>query len=174
MAVNSIDLKYAAAGDLAKVRSLIESGADPNSADESGSGTLLGIRTSKFPILLGENEELVNPGTHGKAFALYLQAQLALLGYSTPFVCCEDWGWWVEILLPEKVVGLSCYRHHEKNEICDFVCTASPESDRVWSWRRFRTIDIGNQVDRIVADLIDVFENDSEIEFIGRTDEFPF
>ena len=64
MAVNSIDLKYAAAvGDLAKVRSLIESGADPNSADESGSGTLLGIRTSKFPILLGENEELVNPGT---------------------------------------------------------------------------------------------------------------
>ena len=52
MAVNSIDLKYAAAGDLAKVRSLIESGADPNSADESGSGTLLGFHPAVTACLL--------------------------------------------------------------------------------------------------------------------------
>jgi hypothetical protein len=34
------------------------------------------IRSSKFPILPGEKEELVNDGMYGKALAEYLQAKL--------------------------------------------------------------------------------------------------
>ena len=51
------------------------------------------IRSSKFPILPGEKEELVNEGMYGKALAQYLQAKLTGRGYEAPFVCCEDWGW---------------------------------------------------------------------------------
>lgn len=53
MSSNSTDLKWAAfEGDLEKVRSLIESGANPNSADESGSGTLLNFHPSVTAFLL--------------------------------------------------------------------------------------------------------------------------
>ena len=58
--------------------------------------TFLHIRSAKFPILPGEREEVLNPGTFGKAFAQYLQHELVRLGYRIPFVCSEDWGWWVE------------------------------------------------------------------------------
>ena len=134
----------------------------------------LRIRTSKFPILPDEETELVNEGTYGKAFAQYLQAQLLNEGYSSPFICCEDWGWWVELKLPSKSIGLCCYRHHDENTECDFVCSPSPQSDRVWSWRRFKTIDIGTEIAKLVDVLSHVFTADSDIEFMGLTQEFPF
>jgi hypothetical protein len=34
------------------------------------------IRSTKFPVLPGEKEELVNEGTYGKALAGYLQKKL--------------------------------------------------------------------------------------------------
>ncbi len=50
---NSVDLRWAAfEGDLEKVRSLIESGADPNSAGECGSGTLLSFHPPVIAFLL--------------------------------------------------------------------------------------------------------------------------
>ncbi len=53
MASTSLDLKWAAfEGDLDQVRSLIESGADPNAADENGSGTLLNFHPSVIAFLL--------------------------------------------------------------------------------------------------------------------------
>jgi len=58
------------------------------------------IRSAKFPVLLGEKEELVNEGMYGKALAEYLQAKLRDRGYDAPFICCEDWGWWVELRAP--------------------------------------------------------------------------
>ena len=62
--------------------------------------TFIHIRSTRFPILPGEEEELLNEGTYGKALAEYLQAELAKRGYDAPFVCCEDWGWWVELKAP--------------------------------------------------------------------------
>ena len=53
MATASPDLKWAAfEGNLDKVRSLIESGADPNSSDENGSGTLLNFHPDVTAYLL--------------------------------------------------------------------------------------------------------------------------
>lgn len=134
----------------------------------------LRIQTSKFPVLAGEHEALFNPGTYGKAFAEYLQMQLNQAGYSSPFVCCEDWGWWVEVRLPNMPIGLCCYRHHDQNTQCDFVCSLSVNSDRVWSWRRFRMIGIGKELDQLVTDLEKIFSDDPDINFIGHSSEFPF
>ncbi len=52
---------------------------------------------SRFGILPGEREELVNDGMWGKALAVYLQEKLRERGWDVPLVCCEDWGWWVEV-----------------------------------------------------------------------------
>ena len=131
------------------------------------------IRSSKFPILEGESKEIINPGTYGKAFALYLQSSLMARGYSSPFVCCEDWGWWVELSLPIKSMGLCCYRAHDENNECDFVCSISSEQDKVWSWKKLRFVDIGAEVDELVRVLTQVFDGDDQITLMGVFDDFP-
>ncbi|MEQ8838295.1 MAG: ankyrin repeat domain-containing protein [Lacipirellulaceae bacterium] len=53
MPTNSLELKHAAfAGELDVVRALIESGANPNSVDEYGSGTLLNFHPEVTAFLL--------------------------------------------------------------------------------------------------------------------------
>ena len=52
----------------------------------------LHVRSAGLRILPGEDQELVNEGTYGKACALYLQAQLTARGYAVLFFTCEDWG----------------------------------------------------------------------------------
>jgi hypothetical protein len=55
------------------------------------------IKSAKFPVLPGEEDELVNGGTYDKALAQYVHSELKKRSYRIPFICCEDWGWWVEI-----------------------------------------------------------------------------
>ena len=112
----------------------------------------LHIRSKKFPILKGEEEETINPGTFGKAFAMFIQTILKDAKYDVPFIVCEDWGWWVEIKLPSKSLGITCYREHEKDSECNFVCSPSPEKQKV---------------------LREAFEADPEINFLGESDEMP-
>ncbi|MEN1682082.1 MAG: hypothetical protein AAGJ46_21085 [Planctomycetota bacterium] len=131
------------------------------------------VRSAKFPVLDDESEELVNEGTYGKALALYLQSALRDRGYDTPFVCCEDWGWWVELKLPQKAIGVCCYRLSPEAGISDFVCSPSPESPRMWSWRRFRFVDLSDQIAALRQDLTSILESDPDVEFVGEYDEFP-
>lgn len=133
----------------------------------------LHIRTAKFPVLEGEEDEIVNPGTYGKSFAEFIQQSLDKAGFDVPFICCEDWGWWVEVALPQKRIGITCYRNHDDNRECDFVCSPSPEKNRVWIWSKFRFVDIGDDLEAVVTTLRDAFANDPEIEYLGETDEMP-
>lgn len=133
----------------------------------------LHIRTKKFPVLEGEEEEIVNPGTFGKAFAQYIEAALKQAGYEVPFIVCEDWGWWVEVKLPQKSIGITCYRDHDENTECDFVCSPSPEKDKVWSWSKFRFVDIGPELASLRKTLAEAFASDPEILYLGETDEMP-
>jgi hypothetical protein len=64
----------------------------PDICDSISMGQFILIRSSAFPILPGEEGELVNEGTWGKALAVYLQSRLQERGYDAPFICCEDWG----------------------------------------------------------------------------------
>ena len=87
-------------------------------------GGFIQIKASKFPVLPGEREELVNDGMYGKALAQYLQAKLVDLGYNAPFICCEDWGWWVELRGAPFVFGVCIYSRVGEDGPVDFVCTA--------------------------------------------------
>src|SRR5689334_23615367 len=51
--------RAAAAGDLSEVRRLLDAGADPNSTDEHGSGTLLTFHPAMIEYLLSRG---ANPG----------------------------------------------------------------------------------------------------------------
>jgi hypothetical protein len=132
------------------------------------------IRSSRFPVLPGEADELVNEGTWGKALAVYLQQQLADRGHDTPFVCCEDWGWWVELKSAPLVKGVCIYCDPETDEPRNYVCTDGATSLRKWSWKKFRSIDIQPAVTQVLEELKQIFAADPDVEIVGTTDEFPW
>lgn len=136
-------------------------------------GKFIQIRTAKFPRLPGEDAELVNEGMYGKALALYLQTKLIERGYDAPFVCCEDWGWWVELMGQPFALGVCIYCGPFATEPTEFVCTDGSAGTRQWSWAKFRFIETKPATDRLVADLLAIFADDAEIQVVGATDEFP-
>jgi hypothetical protein len=85
-------------------------------------GKFIHVRSDKFPILPGEDEEIINEGMYGKALAEYLQKELTEVGYTVPFVCAEDWGWWVELSTDPIRSGVSIYALPETDPI-EYVCT---------------------------------------------------
>jgi len=131
------------------------------------------IRSSLFPIIPGEEEELVNDGMYGKALANYLQEHLIGRGYDSPFVCCEDWGWWVDIKGHPFTMGLCVYGVLLDDKSLDLCVQATPEPERRWSWTKFRVIDRAPAVEKLNRDLKDILESDSEISVLGYSDEFP-
>jgi hypothetical protein len=131
------------------------------------------IRSARFPILPGETEELVNEGTYGKALAEYLQTHLQQRGYSVPFICCEDWGWWVEIKGQPFSLGCLVYRASDANEKPEMCVSVSREAGRQWCWARFRVIDSTERVNQLGRDLRSVLSSDPEIEILGEPEEFP-
>ena len=136
-------------------------------------GKFIHIRPSKFPILPGEKEELVNNGMYGKALAEYLQAKLRNRGYDAPFVCCEDWGWWVELKTAPFAFGACIYSGPEEDGPVDFVCTDGAAALRKWSWKRFRFVDTSLWVEKMHEDLMVVLQADEDIEIVGLSEEFP-
>jgi hypothetical protein len=131
------------------------------------------IRSTKFPILPGEEEELINEGTYGKALAQYVQAKLKDRGYDVPCVLCEDWGWWVELGGAPFVFGVCVYTDPGSDAMLDFVCAAGVTGRKQWSWKKFRFLDTSPWADKLVDDLIAIFQEDDEVELVGITEEFP-
>jgi hypothetical protein len=129
------------------------------------------IRSTKFPILPGEKEELFNEGTCGKALAGYLQSKLRERGYDCPFICCEDWGWWVELRAP-FTFGVCVYSEQAENPV-RFVCACDPEGGQRWSWSRFRFVDTSRCVERLREDLVAIFQSDVDVQLDGMYDQFP-
>lgn len=128
------------------------------------------IRSKKFPILPGEEEELVNEGMYGKALSNYLQEKLQSKGYDVPFVCCEDWGWWVRLEGFPHSFGVCIYSNADVDE---FAVSLPPGKRRFWSWARFQFVDASPDFDALWEQLLDIFQNDAEIAVVGLTDEFP-
>ena len=136
-------------------------------------GKFIHIRSEKFPVLPGEDDEIVNDGMYGKALALYLQSKLSERGYQTPFVVAEDWGWWVEIANAPFTFGVCIYAARESAEPTEYVCTDGATGPRKWSWSKFRFIDTQPLADKLCDDLIAIFEADEDIAVVGVGDEFP-
>lgn len=137
-------------------------------------GQFIHIRSAKFPILSGEKEELVNDGMYGKALAEYLQAKLKERGYDAPFVCCEDWGWWVELKNAPFAFGVCIYCGPKTDGMLDLFCTDGATSSRIWSWRKFAFIDTAPWAQKLHGDLVAIFRSDGEIEVVSTSLDEPF
>jgi hypothetical protein len=136
-------------------------------------GKFIHIRSTKFPILPDEEEELVNAGTYGKALSLHLQAELVNRGYESPFVCCEDWGWWVELRGAPFAFGVCVYSRQVENEPIEFACTDGAAGRRTWSWKRLRFVDTTQWSTRLHEDLMAIFQADEEVNVVNVSEDFP-
>jgi hypothetical protein len=132
------------------------------------SDTYICVRSERFPKAEGEEQELVNPGTYGKAFALYLQDKLKSMGYDAPSVLCEDWGWWVEISGLGFSLGLCVYaREDDAGQLREFVCCSSVSEKRKFVWTKLRTVDCELAV-RLLMDRIDAaLRREQGVQFIS-------
>ena len=131
------------------------------------------VQSAKFKILPGEEEELFNEDTYGKAVATYLQPKLIEYGYNVPFFVCEDWGWWVEIKGQPFVLGVLIYGWPMEDGLLDACVCVSEEPGQFWSWLRFKYIDRTPRVKQLEKDLIQIFKSDDEVKIVGITEDFP-
>lgn len=136
-------------------------------------GKFIHIRSAKFPILPGEKEELVNEGMYGKALAEYLQAKLTERAYDAPFICCEDWGWWLDLKGAPFAFGVCIYSGPEEDGPVEFFTTDGATGPRKWSWKRFRFVDTSPWVDKLHQDLLAIFHADEDVEIVGVSEECP-
>ena len=135
----------------------------------------LHIKTSKFPVLPGEEDEIVNPGMYGKALAQYLQQQLQKRGYDAPSIYPEDFGWWVDLPLAPIRCGVCIYCGPFAGQPTEYaLADGAPPGGRKWSWKQLKFIDMGPWVDKLGEDLAAIVEADPEIESLGLTSEMPF
>lgn len=133
------------------------------------------IHTKKFPILEGENEELINEGMYGKGLCQYIEKELPKNGLEVPMYICEDWGWWIEVKDSDFVLGLQVYSDSEPDEDPGkYAIMSSISKNKKWSWKKFRNEDVSHQVTKIMDILDSVFTDDPEIDLVKRHDDFPF
>ena len=133
------------------------------------------IRTNKFPILEGEEEEIVNENMYGKALCLYLKQELPKSEVQVPFFCNADWGWWLEIEDGEFSMALCIYSDPDATGNPEsYAIIPSIQEPKKWSWSKFRKIDNSENVINLMNKVAGIFENDKQITELSRHDEFPY
>ncbi|MCE9604892.1 MAG: hypothetical protein K8U03_08325 [Planctomycetia bacterium] len=131
------------------------------------------IRSDKFTILPGEDEDIVNEGMYGKSLCLYLQRKLSERGWTIDFLGSEDWGWAVGIRVESLRFLLCVYGVEMEAGGLDLCVTVQALPDRKWSWKRLRFIDTTEVVGRMNSELKAIFIEDNDVQFLGSTQEFP-
>ncbi|TWT64909.1 hypothetical protein Pan14r_54790 [Crateriforma conspicua] len=122
----------------------------------------------------GEDDELVNEGMYGKAFARYLQDHLIENGYEAPDVVCEDWGWWVTIAGLPFTCGIGVYGIQiDDTDDLDLCVTVLTPRGKKWSWSNFRFVDTTADVDRLHETIRDICKSDDDVAVVAETLDFP-
>ena len=133
------------------------------------------IETKKFPVLEGEDEEIVNPNMYGKALCKYLEHKLPKAGISVPTFCAEDWGWWLEVQDNEFMMGLCIYSDPAAEQNPEkYAILPSITKEKKWSWSKFRSVNVSAQVLKVMDAVENTFKHDNEITAVTRHDDFPF
>lgn len=133
------------------------------------------IETKKFPILEGEDDEIVNERMYGKALCKYLEHHLPEVGIKVPSFCAEDWGWWLEVEDGDFMMALCIYSDPDaKHDPERYAILPSILNEKKWSWSKFRYIDVSKNVLNVVEKLEKLFRKDAEISVVTRHDDFPF
>ena len=133
------------------------------------------IKTTKFPLLKGEKEQLVNDGMVGKVLCAYLQEGLPSAGMQVPFFCNEDWGWWLQTERSGFSLGVWVYPDPDADT--DLYCYAllpSLQAPWQWAWSRFRRIDRSEDVMAVIAALEQIFTRDPDIHAVSDHHAHPF
>lgn len=104
------------------------------------------FRSDRFPADPDE-DELINPGRHGRRLALFLAGQLPNHGFAVdgePFT--EDWGWVVPLRSPQFPLWIGCGNYQEYPD--GFLCFLEPHTPTV---RRFlfRKVDTRSRVEAL-------------------------
>ena len=136
--------------------------------------TFIQIQTKKFPILDGEEDELLNDGMYGKACGQYIQQNLTKLGYDCSQPICEDWGWGVAVESQGVRAMVCIYAAAAQKDPQEYACTIDGGS-RVWSWRKFRfvnSVELEQWTQQVNTDLQKIFVDDPDIKVMDGANEF--
>ena len=140
-------------------------------------GSFIHVRSTKFPLLPGDMDEVLNEGMVGKALANHLVLKLSEWGYEAPFCCSEDWGWWVELAGFPFTFGVCIYgREYEKGQLDLYLTDGSPPAQR-WSWRSFRMVSnaaVTLAATQLHADLVGILQPDPAIQVLATDLDAPF
>ena len=135
----------------------------------------IAIETKKFPILEGEDDEIVNEKMYGKALCKYLKHHLPKVGIKVLSFNAEDWGWWIEVEENGFNMALCIYSDPDaKHGPEKYAILPSIDSEMKWSWSMFRNIDVSKNVLKIMDGLEKLLRADVEITAVTRHDAFPF
>ncbi len=138
------------------------------------SNPFLHVRSPKLGVMPGEDDELVNEGMYGKAFARYLQDHLIENGYEAPDVVCEDWGWWVTISGLPFTCGIGVYGIQiDDTDDLDLCVTVLTPRGKKRSWSNFRFVDTTADVDRLYETIRDICKSDDDVAVVAETPDFP-
>lgn len=138
-------------------------------------GTCIKLETDKFPVLPGEDSEVVNEGMYGKALCIYLQEELPSFGLTIESYCCEDWGWWLKVLEADFKLELGVYSHNPVGFSPQaYAIHSLNTTGRQWRWRQLRSVDVAERIIAIFDKIENALGSDSEIWTVERHDEFPF
>ena len=139
------------------------------------SNPFLHVRSPKLGVMPGEDDELVNEGMYGKAFAVYLRDALTRNGYQATDVVCEDWGWWLTIAgLPFSCgIGIYGMRIDDSDDL-DLCATVLVPRGKKWSWTQFRFVDTTEEVDRLHQTIREICTADDDVTLVAETSDFPF
>ena len=133
------------------------------------------VETKKFPIMPGEDQEIVNERMYGKALCQYLESVLPGAGLGVLGYCAEDWGWWLEVKRGAFKMGLCVYSDPEATANPErYAILPSVQQAKKWSWSKFKNIDNSADVLEIVGVLERVLKSDKEIPVVTRHDDYPF
>jgi hypothetical protein len=122
----------------------------------------------------GEDDELVNEGMYGKAFARYLQDSLTQNGYEAPDVVCEDWGWWVTIAGLPFTCGIGVYGMQiDDTDDLDLCVTVLARRGKIWSWSKFGFVDTTPELDKLHETIRGICNADDEVTVVAETPDFP-
>ena len=124
------------------------------------------FKTSAFPPIPGEEEELVNDWMYGKALSLHLKEQLEAHGYTIKMQCAEDWGWYTEIENPRFRLSIGCGTHDWESR--EFVCFVDPSKPTVR--KLFKKVSTVETVEKLVYALQEILGGDDRIEDLKLTE----
>jgi len=135
------------------------------------------VRTSKFLVEPGEDEEVYNEGTYGAAFSTYLEIKLNERGYSGGAIC-EDWGYWIGVKNVSKdlksllQIGVYCLNGRDENPM-EYVAVVTGIKLRRWDWSKFKFISMEPLLVELQDDLREIIAKAPDTKILSMTPDMP-